>query len=53
MGRFCARRKRKPAVSHHLKRLHAADLIEMERRGKWAYYSINDDALEVLRAWVY
>jgi ArsR family transcriptional regulator len=41
-----------PTLSHHLKKLHAADLIEVERRGKWAYYSINDDALEVLRAWV-
>ena len=41
-----------PTLSHHLKKLHAAGLIEVERRGKWAYYAIDEDALEVLRAWV-
>ena len=41
-----------PTLSHHLKKLRAAGLIEVERRGKWAYYAINEDALEVLRAWV-
>ena len=41
-----------PTLSHHLKKLADADLIEVERRGKWAYYSINADALEVLRSWL-
>jgi ArsR family transcriptional regulator len=41
-----------PTLSHHLKKLHAAGLIEVERRGKWAYYAIDEDALGVLRAWV-
>jgi ArsR family transcriptional regulator len=41
-----------PTLSHHLKKLQAAGLIDVERRGKWAYYAINEDALEVLRAWV-
>jgi ArsR family transcriptional regulator len=41
-----------PTLSHHLKKLADADLIEVERRGRWAYYSINDDALEVLRTWL-
>jgi ArsR family transcriptional regulator, arsenate/arsenite/antimonite-responsive transcriptional repressor len=41
-----------PTLSHHLKKLHGARLIDVERRGRWAYYSINEDALEVLRAWV-
>jgi ArsR family transcriptional regulator, arsenate/arsenite/antimonite-responsive transcriptional repressor len=41
-----------PTLSHHLKKLRSAGLIHVERRGKWAYYSIHDDALEVLRAWV-
>lgn len=41
-----------PTLSHHLKKLADADLIEVERRGKWAYYSIDDNALEVLRSWL-
>ena len=41
-----------PTLSHHLKKLADADLIDVERRGKWAYYSLNDDALEVLRSWL-
>jgi len=41
-----------PTLSHHLKKLHGARLIDVERRGKWAYYSVGEDALEVLRAWV-
>jgi ArsR family transcriptional regulator, arsenate/arsenite/antimonite-responsive transcriptional repressor len=41
-----------PTLSHHLRKLADADLIEVERRGKWAYYSINDQALEVLRSWL-
>jgi ArsR family transcriptional regulator len=41
-----------PTLSHHLRKLADADLIEVERRGKWAYYSLNDQALEVLRSWL-
>ena len=41
-----------PTLSHHLKKLAAANLIVVERRGKWAYYSLDDDALEVLRTWL-
>jgi ArsR family transcriptional regulator len=41
-----------PTLSHHLKKLVDADLIAVERRGKWAYYSINAQALEVLRSWL-
>ena len=41
-----------PTLSHHLKKLADAELIEVERRGKWAYYSIPDNALGVLRSWL-
>jgi ArsR family transcriptional regulator, arsenate/arsenite/antimonite-responsive transcriptional repressor len=41
-----------PTLSHHLKKLQGAGLIDVDRRGKWAYYAIDEDALEVLRAWV-
>ena len=33
-----------PTVSHHLKRLTDAGLLDREQRGKWAYFSINPEA---------
>jgi ArsR family transcriptional regulator len=33
-----------PTVSHHLKKLTDAGLLEREQRGKWAYFSIKTDA---------
>lgn len=38
-----------PTVSHHLKVLHDAGLVERERRGVWAYYRVVPDRLEALR----
>jgi len=32
-------------VSHHLKKLTDAGLLAREQRGKWAYFSINTEAL--------
>jgi ArsR family transcriptional regulator len=32
-------------VSHHLKKLTAAGLLDREERGKWAYFSINSEAM--------
>ncbi len=34
-----------PTVSFHLKKLQQAGLLERERRGVWAFYSINGEAL--------
>jgi len=34
-----------PTVSHHLKKLTEAGLLEREERGKWAYYSLSGEAL--------
>lgn len=39
-----------PTVSHHLKKLHEAGLLEREQRGKWAYYSLKRDAAAKLAA---
>ena len=39
-----------PTVSHHLKKLVQAGLLEREQRGTWAYYSLNRDALGRLAA---
>jgi len=39
-----------PTVSHHLKKLLDAGLVEREQRGKWAYYSLRADAVEKLAA---
>ena len=37
-------------VSHHLKKLLDVGLVEREQRGKWAYFSLNRDAIERLGA---
>lgn len=39
-----------PTVSHHLKRLTEAGLLEREQRGKWAYFSLRREAVETLSA---
>jgi ArsR family transcriptional regulator, arsenate/arsenite/antimonite-responsive transcriptional repressor len=41
-----------PTVSHHLKVLREAGLVGSERRGLWAYYYVNPDALEELASWL-
>jgi len=33
-----------PTVSHHLKKLTDAGLLDRRQRGKWAYFSINPEA---------
>jgi ArsR family transcriptional regulator, arsenate/arsenite/antimonite-responsive transcriptional repressor len=39
-----------PTVSHHLKKLVQAGLLDREQRGTWAYYSLRADALGGLAA---
>ena len=41
-----------PTVSHHLKKLTEAGLLEREERGKWAFYSLSGEALERLASLV-
>jgi ArsR family transcriptional regulator len=37
-------------VSHHLRKLTDAGLLQREQRGKWAYFSLKRDAVETLAA---
>jgi len=39
-------------LSHHMRKLVASGLVSVERRHKWAYYSISTDALEELTSWL-
>lgn len=38
-----------PTVSHHLKALYEAGLLEKERRGNWIYYRIVQNQLSAVR----
>ncbi|CAN5594422.1 hypothetical protein BH23GEM10_BH23GEM10_10350 [soil metagenome] len=40
---------KQPTVSHHLKLLRAAGLVDSEKRGLWAYYHVRRDELARLR----
>ena len=37
-----------PTISHHLKVLRTAGLLECERRGSWVYYRVIPEALQQL-----
>ena len=41
-----------PTVSHHLRTLREAGIVDSERRGLWAYYYVNPETLEELSAWL-
>ena len=41
-----------PTLSHHLKKLRDAGVVDSERRGLWAYYYVIPDALDELSAWL-
>lgn len=41
---------KQPTVSHHLRLLRDAGLIDCERQGLWAYYFLRRDAMAALRA---
>jgi ArsR family transcriptional regulator len=41
-----------PTLSHHLKKLREARLIDVERQGLWSYYYVLPDALKELSAWL-
>jgi len=41
-----------PTLSHHLRKLRDAGIVDSERRGLWAYYYVIPDALKELSAWL-
>jgi ArsR family transcriptional regulator, arsenate/arsenite/antimonite-responsive transcriptional repressor len=41
-----------PTVSHHLKVLRSAGIVDSERQGLWAYYYVIPHALKELSAWL-
>src|SRR3978361_1207968 len=41
-----------PTLSHHLKKLRDAGLVDSERQGLWAYYYVRPDALQELTTWL-
>jgi ArsR family transcriptional regulator len=41
-----------PTLSHHLKVLRQAGIVDSERRGLWAYYYVIPEAVKELTAWL-
>jgi ArsR family transcriptional regulator, arsenate/arsenite/antimonite-responsive transcriptional repressor len=41
-----------PTVSHHLKVLRRAGIVDSVRRGLWAYYFVRPEALQELSDWL-
>jgi ArsR family transcriptional regulator len=39
-------------LSHHLKKLREAGIVDSERQGLWAYYYVRPDALKELTTWL-
>jgi len=41
-----------PTLSHHLRKLREAGIVDSERVGLWAYYYVTPDAMKELAAWL-
>jgi ArsR family transcriptional regulator len=41
-----------PTLSHHLKKLRDAGIVDSERRGLWAYYYVLPGAIDGLAGWL-
>jgi ArsR family transcriptional regulator, arsenate/arsenite/antimonite-responsive transcriptional repressor len=37
-----------PTISHHLKELRNAGLVDVNQRGQWSYYTVREDTLKDL-----
>ncbi|MBI8999537.1 winged helix-turn-helix transcriptional regulator [Corynebacterium sp. CCM 8864] len=42
-----------PTITHHMKKLAAAKLVNREQRGKWAYYTVNSDEFNRVHALIH
>jgi ArsR family transcriptional regulator len=43
-------RPKQPTISHHLKVLRTAGLVDYEKRGQWAYYAVRRECLAKAQA---
>ena len=43
---------RQSLLSHHMRKLVDAGLVDVERRHKWAYYSVPAEAAKELQTWL-
>jgi ArsR family transcriptional regulator, arsenate/arsenite/antimonite-responsive transcriptional repressor len=41
-----------PTLSHHLKKLRDAGIVDSERQGLWAYYYVVPDTMKELSTWL-
>lgn len=41
-----------PTLSHHLKKLRDAGIVDSERQGLWAYYYVVPGSLDAFSAWL-
>lgn len=41
-----------PTLSHHMRKLHDAGLVERERRGRWVHYTVRPEALARVRSFL-
>ncbi len=41
-----------PTLSHHLKKLREAGIVDSERQGLWAFYYVKPEAMEELNTWL-
>ena len=39
-----------PTVSHHLRVLHEAGVLDRDKRGRWVFYRLNPEPLRLLRS---
>lgn len=41
-----------PTLSFHMRKLHDAGLVDREKRGRWAHYTVRPQALEQVRGFL-